>query len=71
MRELENAIERAVVLGSDSEIQVNDLPETIWETAPAAPGALSYHAALSEAKQKIVTHSLEYTGGNYTRLRAG
>jgi transcriptional regulator with GAF, ATPase, and Fis domain len=66
VRELENAIERAVVLGSDSEIQVNDLPETIWEGAPAAPGSLTYHAALSEAKKKIVTQALESTGGNYT-----
>ncbi len=66
VRELENAIERAVVLGSDSEIQVNDLPETIWEGAPAAPGSLTYHAALSEAKKKIVTQALESTSGNYT-----
>src|SRR6478672_6559205 len=65
VRELENAIERAVVLGSDSEIQVNDLPETIWEGAPASPGSLTYHAALSEAKKKIVTQALESTGGNY------
>jgi DNA-binding NtrC family response regulator len=66
VRELENAIERAVVLGSETEIQVGDLPETIWECAPAAPGSLSYHAALGEAKQKIVTQALELTGGNYT-----
>ncbi len=66
IRELENAIERAVVLGSDSEIQANDLPETIWEGAPASPGSLTYHAALSEAKKKIVTQALESTGGNYT-----
>jgi len=49
-----------------SEIQVNDLPETIWEGAPAAPGSLSYHAALREAKEKIVTQALESAGGNYT-----
>jgi two-component system, NtrC family, response regulator HydG len=66
VRELENAIERAVVLGSDSEIQASDLPETIWEGAPAAQGSLTYHAALSEAKKKIVTQALESTGGNYT-----
>ena len=66
VRELENAIERAVVLGSDSEIQANDLPETIWEGAPASPGSLTYHAALSEAKKKIVIQALESTGGNYT-----
>jgi transcriptional regulator with GAF, ATPase, and Fis domain len=66
VRELENAIERAVVLGSDPEIQVNDLPETIWEGAPAVPGSLSYHAALRDAKQKIITQALESAGGNYT-----
>jgi transcriptional regulator with GAF, ATPase, and Fis domain len=66
VRELENAIERAVVLGSDSEIQVNDLPETVWEAAPAVPGALSYHAALSDAKREIITQALALTGGNYT-----
>ena len=65
VRELENAIERAVVLGSDSEIQVNDLPETIWEGAPAVPGSLSYHAALREAKHKIITQALALAGGNY------
>ena len=54
------------MLGSDPEIQVDDLPETIWESAPAAPGPLTYHAALSEAKKKIVTQGLESTGGNYT-----
>jgi Nif-specific regulatory protein len=65
VRELENAIERAVVLGSDSEIQVNDLPETIWEGTPAVPGSLSYHAALRDAKHKIITQALALTGGNY------
>jgi len=66
VRELENAIERAVVLGTDSEIQMNDLPETIWEAAPAAPGSLTYHAALRDAKEKIVSQALELTGGNIT-----
>jgi Nif-specific regulatory protein len=67
VRELENAIERAVVLGSDSEIQANDLPETIWEGAPASPGSLTYHAALSEAKKKC-DPGPESTGGNQRRL---
>ena len=66
VRELENAIERAVVLGSESEIQASDLPETIWEGAPASPGSLTYHTALSEAKKKIVMHALDLTGGNFT-----
>jgi len=69
VRELENAIERAVVLGSELEIQLGDLPETIWETAGSEPvhtGNLNYHAALREAKRKIVTDALKAAGGNYT-----
>jgi transcriptional regulator with GAF, ATPase, and Fis domain len=69
VRELENAMERAVVLGSEPEIQIDDLPETIWESAPAetsVSGNLSYHAALVEAKRRIVIEALEASGGNYT-----
>jgi len=67
VRELENAIERAVVLGSEPEIQVTDLPESLWESAPPAPsGPLGYHAALREAKLKIVRQALEDSANNYT-----
>ncbi|HET6934043.1 MAG TPA: sigma 54-interacting transcriptional regulator, partial [Candidatus Angelobacter sp.] len=66
VRELENAIERAVVLGSEPEIQVSDLPENLWESAPVAAGPMTYHAALREAKLKIVKQALEDAGGNYT-----
>jgi len=68
VRELENAIERAVVLGSEPEVQVGDLPETIWEGAPvsASPSPMTYHAALRQAKQKIVMQALDLAGGNYT-----
>jgi transcriptional regulator with GAF, ATPase, and Fis domain len=58
-----------VVLGSELEIQLGDLPETIWETAGSEPvhtGNLNYHAALREAKRKIVTDALKTAGGNYT-----
>lgn len=65
VRELENSIERAVVLGSETEIQVGDLPETIWESAPVLPGDLTYHAALRNAKERIMTQALEQAGGNY------
>jgi transcriptional regulator with GAF, ATPase, and Fis domain len=69
VRELENAIERAVVLGSEPEIQLSDLPETIWETTGTETvhsGNLNYHAALREAKRKIVTDALKSAGGSYT-----
>lgn len=67
VRELDNAIERAVVLGSEPEIRVDDLPETIWEGAPAvSASAVTYHAALREAKRKIIQQALDLAGGNYT-----
>jgi Nif-specific regulatory protein len=69
VRELENAIERAVVLGSEPEIQLSELPETIWETVgsePAHSANVNYHAALREAKRRIVTDALKTAGGNYT-----
>ncbi len=66
VRELENAIERAVVLGSEPEIQVSDLPESLWEDAAVEAGPVTYHAALREAKLKIVKQALDASGGNYT-----
>jgi Nif-specific regulatory protein len=67
VRELENAIERAVVLGSEPEVQVTDLPEDLWQAAPApSSGPLGYHAALREAKLRIVRQALEESANNYT-----
>jgi two-component system, NtrC family, response regulator HydG len=66
VRELENAIERAVVLGNQPEVQLDDLPETIWETAQVTSSPVTYHAALRQAKQKIVMQALDLAGGNYT-----
>jgi len=43
IRELENAIERAVVLGESNVILPEDLPESVLETAPAPDLASAYH----------------------------
>ena len=69
IRELENAIERAVVLGSGDGIEVTDLPETIWEGTEdeqTRGGQLTYSAALAEAKKRIILEAIEQSGGNYT-----
>ena len=67
IRELENAIERAVVLGSTETILPEDLPEHILEVTPVEEAAATcFHEAVREAKRRIVMASLEQAGGNYT-----
>jgi len=71
IRELENAIERAVVLGASDSILPEDLPEAVVELAAAAPsGSVSspgnYQAAVVEAKQRVVREALERAGGVIT-----
>jgi Nif-specific regulatory protein len=67
IRELQNAIERAVVLGSSDTILLEDLPETIVEDRPPSPAdALDYHNALTMKKRELITDALKATGGNYT-----
>jgi Nif-specific regulatory protein len=67
IRELENAVERAVVLGSTPLIQPEDLPEGVFETsAPAGFPAIRYSEAVIEAKRRIIAAALEQEGGSYT-----
>ena len=67
VRQLENAIERAVVLGVTELIVPEDLPETIFESdaLPDQPPA-GYHETIREAKRQLVSQTLQQTGGNYT-----
>jgi DNA-binding NtrC family response regulator len=62
---LENAIERAVALGSDELIQLEDLPETVLEAASAAPAGADYHEAIKEAKKQLILRACEQAGGSY------
>jgi DNA-binding NtrC family response regulator len=60
----ENAMERAVVLGSAEQILPEDLPESILETAAGEESsASSHHASVQEAKRKIILTALESAGG--------
>jgi Nif-specific regulatory protein len=65
IRELENAIERAVVLGSADLIGIEDLPRRILETDPAQPPA-TYDEAVKDAKRHIILNALAQARGNYT-----
>jgi len=65
VRQLENAIERAVVLGATELITPEDLPEVIEsEAIPDAPAG--YFETIREAKRQLITKTLRQTGGNFT-----
>jgi two-component system, NtrC family, response regulator HydG len=67
VRQLENAIERAVVLGVTELIVPEDLPETIFETdAPTDQPPVGYHETIREFRRQLIAKTLQQTGGNYT-----
>jgi DNA-binding NtrC family response regulator len=65
IRELENALERAVVLGSTEWILPEDLPEEVVETEPAA-AETHYHVTVKESKKDLILKAVQQTAGNYT-----
>jgi Nif-specific regulatory protein len=67
VREFENAIERAVVLGSGELVLPEDLPEAVIE-ASSSPVALTakYHEAVTNLKKQLIVHAVEQAEGNYT-----
>lgn len=71
VREFENAIERAVVLGSSDVIQIEDLPESIIETAPPPQtGARGFYEAVKEAKKQLILDAFNQAQGSYTEAAA-
>jgi len=70
VRELENTIERAVVLGSTDLILPEDLPETLTETGTPSGSPLtdlaSYHNAIRETKKSLILEAVKTSKGNYT-----
>jgi len=64
IRELENALERAVVLGSTEWVLPEDLPEELVETAPSA--GTFYHETVKGSKKDLIVKAVQQTGGNYT-----
>jgi Nif-specific regulatory protein len=67
VRELENAIERACVLGSADEILLEDLPETVTESAlPAqSDAAVDLHGSVADAKRRAIVAAFRKAGGSY------
>lgn len=69
IRELENAIERAVVLGSSEWILPEDLPENMLESVDlqelAENSTLNYHEAVQEKKKELIRKAFHEAKGSY------
>jgi Nif-specific regulatory protein len=67
IRELENAIERAVAMGSSDSILLEDLPETLLETrAPFPIGTSTYHEAVRQLKRQLILTSMDQSENSVT-----
>jgi two-component system response regulator HydG len=65
VRELENAIERAVLVTKGSEIAVADLPESIREeTASSTDFVIPPHRTLAEIEKMAIVQTLQRTNWN-------
>ena len=70
IRELENAVERAVVMGSSDVVTHEDLPEYLLETSSFDSPAPGFYEAVRDAKKKIILETIERAGGNYAEAAA-
>jgi Nif-specific regulatory protein len=68
VRELRNAVERAVVMGNDHEILPEDLPISYArkDSAGMAVG-ISLKDAIDAFKKEFIIENLRHTGGNRVR----
>ena len=67
IRELENAIERAIVLGSSEVLLAEDLPENLLErhvSSDAKPTL--FHDTVNQTKRQAILKAFEGSDGNYT-----
>ena len=68
VRELENAIERAVVMGATEHILSEDLPEAVLEAgSPQAESSSSgYHDNVINVKKQLIREAMKNAGGSFT-----
>jgi Nif-specific regulatory protein len=66
IRELENAIERAVVLGSSGMILPEDMPETLHETPAQSMRSSTYHEAVRQLKRQLILTAMDQSEAKIT-----
>jgi Nif-specific regulatory protein len=66
VRELENVIERAIVIGSTELVIPDDLPLAISEMSKQGARPVKYHEAIREFRKQVAQNALERANGNYT-----
>jgi transcriptional regulator with GAF, ATPase, and Fis domain len=67
IRELENVIERAVVIGAEDLIMIEDLPEELLDSAgEPRQGGVGFHGAVRQAKRNLILDAMCQAEGNYT-----
>jgi len=67
IRELENAVERAVVLGSSDAVLPEDLPSPILEVEPpSGQEAGKFQSAVQDTKKQAILNAIEQCNGNIT-----
>ena len=67
VREIENAIERAVVMGATECILSEDLPEAVLEAfAPQTDSSGGYHDNVTNRKKEIILDAMKKSKGSYT-----
>ena len=64
IRELENAIEHAIVLGLTEEILPEDLPEAMLEERSSELPAARYHNTLNQTKKQLVINAMDEAKGS-------
>ena len=65
IRELENAIEHAIVMGSVDEILPEDLPETLLEKQSVQVSSGKYHHEINELKKRLIIDAVTQSQGSY------
>lgn len=68
VREIENAIERAVVMSRSTELQVSNLPSSVVPSTPGNNGAPQIPGAtIEELERYAILQTLESTGGSTSK----
>jgi transcriptional regulator with GAF, ATPase, and Fis domain len=67
IRELENAIERAIVIGNSDLILPEDLPDALADRALPISESANFHEAVRDAKKHLILTALEQSQGSFTQ----